>query len=132
MTSTRIASLVFKAGALSNLVAAAPAFLAYDKLVEMMNMPEAPRYPFLVMIWAWMGVVWAIAFWEVGNDPVAKRWMIKYFYMEKGTVALSIFLAYAKGGVPLSIPLFSLVTDVLWIVLFAIVHVKFVLPASRE
>ena len=130
MSGLRLASVVFKAGAISNWLAAAPAFFAYATMVDLMGIPEAPNYPFLVSIWAWMGVVWGIACWEIGRDPVAKRWMIKYIYMEKGAVALTVFTAYARGEVPLSLPLFSLVTDVLWIVLFAAVHWKIVVPMT--
>ena len=125
------ASIIFKAGAISNWLAALPAFVAYDVLVETMNIPEPPRYPFLVFIWAWMGVIWAIAFWEVVRNPVGKRWMIKYFYMEKGSVAVTVIGSYLMGLVPVTLALFSLATDVLWIALFALAHVRAVIPASR-
>ena len=120
-------SLVFKAGAISNFLAALPAFVAYDWLVETM-VPVAPNYPFLVWIWACMGIVWGIFFWELSLDLLGKRDWIKYAYMEKGTVAACVAFAVAKGDAPLPLLLFSLVTDVLWIVLFAIVHWRIVAP----
>ena len=132
MSGLRLVSLVFKAGAISNWLAAAPAFFAYDKMVDMMGMSEAPNYPFLVSIWAWMGVIWGVVCWEIGRDPVGKRWMIKYIYLEKGAVALTVFTAYARGEVPLSVPLFSLTTDVLWIALIAAVHWKIVIPMTSN
>lgn len=123
----RLGSLTLKAGAISNFVAALPALVAYDQLMAfMVDVP--PNYPFLVWIWAAMGAVWGIFMWEISGDLVGSARWLKYLYMEKGLVFASVLVAYLQGAVPVLVLVFSLLTDVLWIVLIALVHARIVEP----
>lgn len=123
----RVGVLTLKAGAISNFLAALPAVVAYDQLMAIM-VDVPPNYPFLIWIWAAMGGVWGLFMWEISGDLVGSARWLKYIYMEKGFVFASVLVAFLQGAVPILVLVFSLATDLLWIVLIALVHARIVAP----
>jgi hypothetical protein len=118
---TRAGRFIYRAGAISNFLATLPAFLFYERYVSLFtDLP--PRYPFLVWIWAGMAFLWGVMFWEISADLFAKQPMLKYTYLEKGITSVSVLVAYLIGDIPGTFLLAIVVTDVIWIPLFAWVH----------
>jgi hypothetical protein len=112
---------IFRIGAISNFLVTIPAFLMYDRYVELFT-TVPPQYPFLVWIWSGMAFLWGVMFWEVSRDLVGKRAMLKYTYLEKAITSVSVTAAFLAGNVPASFFIGIIFTDIVWIPLFAWVH----------
>ena len=69
------------------------------------------------MLRLWMGFVFMFGcmFWEVSRDPVGKRSLAKYNWIEKTITATAITLGYFSGDIPPRLMLLILVTNWLWI-----------------
>jgi hypothetical protein len=119
--AVELARRVYRAAALSNLAATAPAFLAYGSYVRLF-LPKPPRYPFLVWIWSGMAALWGMSFWEISRDPEGSYRLIKYSYLEKMVTSVSIIVAYRKDQVPRRVVAAAVLTDMAWIPLFAGTH----------
>jgi hypothetical protein len=114
----RAAKLVFRGDAVINWIVTLPAFVAYDAYVSKLT-DEKPNYPFLVWIWSGMAFVWGLMFWEIGSDPERKQAMVKYAIAEKAVTTTSVAVAYRRGSIPKRVLLMIVVTDAIWIPLFA-------------
>lgn len=119
----RLGQFVYKVGAISNFAVTIPAFIVYDWYVEQFtNLP--PRYPFLVWIWSGMAFLWGVMFWEISTDIVGKYSLIKYSYLEKAITSTSVIVAFAIGDIPGRFLAGVVATDIVWIPLFAFIHLK--------
>jgi hypothetical protein len=119
----RIGRWIYRIGAISNFLVTIPAFVMYERYISLFTV-EPPRYPFLVWIWSGMAFLWGVMFWEVSRDPLGKRAMLKYTYLEKVVTSTSVVVAFAIGDVPSRFLLGVAFTDILWIPLFAWVHLR--------
>lgn len=116
-------SIIFKIAAISNFIVTIPAFIVYDIYVNMMT-PIPPIYPFLVWIWCGMAFLWGVMFWEISTDIIEKISMIKYSYLEKSITSISVLIAFLMGNVPVSFLIMIIITDIIWIPIFIIIHWK--------
>jgi hypothetical protein len=128
---------VFRAGAISNFLVTVYAILdpegnwatvsaAQSLLPASWQAAVRPlNYPSLLIIWSAMAFLWGIMMWEISRDPLRNAAMIKYTYLEKGITTYAIsWGTFWHGSMPLVVFLFILYTDVLWIVLFVVAHVR--------
>jgi hypothetical protein len=128
---------VFRLGAISNFLVTAHAIIdpvgnwsTVPRLEALLptywQMSVAPlNYPSFVIIWSGMAFLWGVMMWEISTDPVRHHAMIKYTYIEKCITTYAItWGTFWHGGMPTSVFLLILYTDVLWIVLFIIAHSK--------
>lgn len=123
MTAIDDARRWYRLAALSNLVVSLPAFVAYDRAVRLLA-DEKPRYPFLVRIWAGMALLWGVMFWEISSDPVARRSMIKYSWLEKSVTSAAVTSAWRSGNVPTRFMASIVVSDVIWIPVFVVLQLR--------
>ena len=121
MDAVRIGKFIFRVGALSNFLVTIPAFVAYNAYVGAL-MPAKPNFPFLVWIWSGMAFLWGVMFWEVSGDLIGRRRMIKYTYLEKSITSISVTVAVLTGNLPAMAMVGIFFTDILWIPLFALIH----------
>lgn len=112
-----------RAGAISNYLVTVPAFVAYDAYIRRFT-DIPPRYPFLVRIWSGMALLWGVMFWEISRDPVGKRSLIKYGYLEKAIVSAIVTRAFLAGQIPRRFMRMVVLTDIMWIPLFGWVHLQ--------
>jgi hypothetical protein len=111
--------LTFRLGAVSNwlvTVGGIIAPVAYAHMTAPMMQP--PNYPFLLRLWSGMAFMFGFMFWEISTDPIAKRALIKYAWIEKCVTGTSVTIAFFTGNVPLIFFLFVCYTDWLWVPLF--------------
>jgi hypothetical protein len=106
---------LYRAASISNVIVSIPAFLSYRRYVAVFSRGDDPNYPFLVRIWAGMALLWGASFWEIARDPVARRDLIKYSWMEKLVTSVCVLDAYRRGEVPLALVALVFGTDVAWI-----------------
>jgi hypothetical protein len=130
MDTMRVGSWIYRIGAVSNFVVTIPAFVVYEDYVSLFTV-EPPRYPFLVWIWSGMAFLWGVMFWDVSRDLVGKRAMLKYTYLEKAVTSASVVVAFLMGDVPRQFLLGVAFTDIIWIPLFAWVHIRVAATAQR-
>jgi hypothetical protein len=119
----RLGALVFRAGAISNFIVTVPAFVIYDFYVHSF-FPNPPNYPFLILIWSGMAFLWGIMFLEISFDVIGRYRMIKYTWLEKCVTSGCVTFGFVTHNVPLGAMLGVTVTDVIWIPLFVLVHVR--------
>ncbi len=112
---------LYRAAAASNFAATVPAFVAYERYVRTFT-TKAPRYRFLVYIWAGQALLWGVSFLEIARDPVAKYPLIKYSYLEKAVTSACVLSAVSRGTVPRRFGVAIMATDLVWIPAFAYVH----------
>lgn len=116
-------SLLYRVAAISNWLVTVPAFVVYDRYVAAFT-EQPPDYPFLVWIWSGMAFLWGVMFWEIATDPLGRFAMIKYSYLEKAVTSASVLVAYVIGDVPVRFMIGIVLTDIVWIPLFVLAHVK--------
>ena len=136
---------VFRLGAISNFLVTAYAII--DPVGNWSTVPQVEallpqswqrpiqplNYPSFLMIWSGMAFLWGVMMWEISTDPVKHRAMIKYTYIEKCITTYAIaWGTFWHGGMPVSLFLFILYTDVLWIVLYLIAHEKVRVQLTRS
>lgn len=121
MSFPHIASLIYKLAALSNFAVTLPIFAAYNQVIAALPYTP-PNYPFLAWIWSGMAFLWGVMFWEISRDITAKYSLIKYTYLEKLVTSVSVSAGFAVGHVPLSFFVLILFTDMIWIPIFATIH----------
>ena len=121
MELPQIASRVFKLAAISNFAVTLPVLVAYNHVIAALPY-HPPNYPFLVWIWSGMAFLWGVMFWEISRDMKAKYALIKYTYLEKLVTSVSVSAGFAAGQVPLSFFVLILFTDMIWIPIFATIH----------
>jgi hypothetical protein len=121
---------VYGLGALSNFVVTIPAFVAYNRYVDRF-LDKRPNYPFLVWIWSGMAFLWGVSFVEIARDPERAYPLVKYSWMEKAVTSTSAVTAFAAGDVPGRFVAGVVVTDIVWIPLFAWTHAGLA-AAERE
>jgi hypothetical protein len=112
--------LTFRLGALSNWLVTVGGIIApveYGRLTAPMMAPA--NYPFLLRLWSGMAFMFGCMFWEISNDPIGKRALIKYSWIEKCVTGTSVTIAWVTGNVPLIFFLFVCYTDWFWVPLFA-------------
>jgi hypothetical protein len=117
--------LIFRLGAISNWVVTVGGIIApteYSHLTAPMMAPS--NYPFLLRLWSGMAFMFGFMFWEISNDPVGKRALIKYSWIEKCVTGTSVTIAWITGNVPMTFFLFICFTDWLWVPLFAYYDVR--------
>jgi len=113
----RGSKLVFRTAAVVNWLVAIGGFLSPDLIASFAKITPV-NYPFLVRIWTGMVIMFGAMFWEISNDFVKKRSLIKYAWIEKSVTAFSVTLGFATGNVPISLFMLILFTDYLWIPIF--------------
>ena len=106
---------LYRAASISNAIVSIPAFVSYRRYVGVFSRGDEPNYPFLVRIWAGMALLWGASFWEIARDPVGRRDLLKYSWMEKLVTSLCVLDAYRRGEVPVALVALVFVTDVAWI-----------------
>jgi len=112
--------LTFRLGAISNWLVTVGGIIApveFGRLTAPMMAP--PNYPFLIRLWSGMAFMFGFMFWEISRDPISKRALIKYSWIEKCVTGTSVTIAFITGNVPLVFFLFVCFTDWLWVPLFA-------------
>lgn len=89
------------------------------KLLDMRD-PQL-NYPFLMRIWSGMAFLWGIMFLEIARDISGRRRMMKYAWIEKSITAVSVTIAYfyPGGEVGWRVMALIVVTDWIWIPIFA-------------
>ena len=128
LTKKRVTRL-YQAAAISNFLVTVPAFIAYRRYIDSF-FSEKPNYPFLVHIWSGMAFLWGVMFWEISKDPVKKQPLVKYSYLEKAVTSASVVTAVALNNrqkntrLPLRVLGGVILTDIVWIPLFARAHAK--------
>src|SRR4029079_9750250 len=112
--------LIFRLGAISNWLVTVGGLIAPVEPSRLMVPTMAPpNYPFLLRLWSGMAFMFGFMFWEISNDLVGKRALIKYSWIEKCVPGTSVTIAWATGNVPLGFFLFVCFTDWFWVPLFA-------------
>jgi hypothetical protein len=76
---------------------------------------EAPNYPFVLRAWAGMAFLFGFMFFEIARDPLRKRVMIRYAWLEKLVSALSVTIGFFWGNAPASLFLMICLADWVWI-----------------
>jgi alpha-beta hydrolase superfamily lysophospholipase len=109
---------LYRAAAVSNAVVTLPAFLVHRPYVRAFAAQEEPNYPFLVRIWSGMALLWGVSFWDISNDPIERRALIKYSYLEKLVTSVCVLEAYRRREVPRRFAAMIVLTDVVWIPMF--------------
>jgi len=112
--------LVFRLGAISNWLVTVGGIIApveYGHLTAPTMAP--PNYPFLLRLWSGMAFMFGCMFWEISRDPIGKRALIKYSWIEKCVTGTSVTIAFFTGNVPLMFFLSICYTDWFWVPLFA-------------
>src|ERR1044071_3276309 len=117
--------LIFRLGAISNWLVTVGGIIAPVELSRVMVPTMAPpNYPFLLRLWSGMAFMFGFMFWEISNDPVTKRALIKYSWIEKCVTGTSVTIAWITGNVPLVFFLFVCFPDWLCVPLFAYYDVR--------
>lgn len=111
------AKTVFRVAAVVNWLVAIGGFVSPDLVSSLAGVPPS-NYPFLVRIWTGMVIMFGAMFWEISNDLIRKRSLIKYAWIEKSVTAFSVTVGFATGNVPLIMFVLILFTDYLWIPIF--------------
>ena len=92
------ARVVFRVGAFVNWAVAAPGIIAPKWSAAFIGIggwdTDVFSDPFLLRVWTGMAVIFGIMFWEISRDPEARCNLIKYAWMEKILVAISVAIAY--------------------------------------
>ncbi len=128
---------VFRLGAVSNFLVTVPAIV--DPMGSWSSVPSVQAilpaawqadvkplgYPSFVIIWSGMACLWGALMWEISRAPLKHEAMIKYAYLEKCITTYAIaWGTFWHGSMPLIVFLFVLYTDVLWIPLYIVAHLK--------
>jgi hypothetical protein len=115
--------LVFRIGAVVNWLVTIGGIIDPNSMATMFGVPPA-NYPFLMRIWSGMAFMFGCMFWEIARDMQAKRALIKYAWIEKSVTAISVTLGFVGGTVPAIIFGLVILTDWVWIPLFAYYDVQ--------
>ena len=74
-----------------------------------------PNYPFMARAWAGMAFLFGFMFVEIARDPLRKRAMIRYAWLEKVVSALSVTIGFFWGNAPVALFVIICLADWLWI-----------------
>lgn len=92
---------MFRAAGVANWLIAGPSMLAPVRSAELLR-AKPPRPPFPVQAWSGMAVMFGFMFWEIAKDPLGKRALIRYGWVEKLVSAVAITIGYRAGDAPRS------------------------------
>ena len=77
-----------------------------------------PNYPFALRALAGLAFMFGFMFFEIARDPMRKRAMIRYAWIEKAVGAVSVTIGFFAGDAPTAIFIMICVSDWAWIVPF--------------
>ncbi|MGC1513145.1 MAG: hypothetical protein WA797_09550 [Acidimicrobiales bacterium] len=117
---TEISGWVLRIGAISNVLVTVPAFLVYDAYIDLL-LDQAPDTPWLVWIWSGMAFLWGVMMWDLSGNLGAKWPLLRYLIAEKAVTSASAVVGFLIGDLPGRALAALVVTDVIWIPLFAMI-----------
>ncbi|MFN2628567.1 MAG: hypothetical protein ABR569_08025 [Gaiellaceae bacterium] len=92
-------STFFRAASVVNFVVAGPAMVAPRRSAKMLGeKPPDPAFP--TQAWSGMAVMFGLMFQEIAADPVGKRALIRYGWIEKLVSATATTIGYRRGEAP--------------------------------
>ena len=71
----------------------------------------APNYPFMLRLRTCFVFMFGCMFWEVSRDPVGKRSLAKYNWIEKTITATAVTIGYCSGQVPQQLMILIVLTN---------------------
>ncbi len=77
-----------------------------------------PNYPFALRALAGLAFMFGFLFFEIARDPVRKRAMIRYAWIEKAVGAVSVTIGFLAGDAPTAVFIMICVGDWAWILPF--------------
>ncbi len=87
---------MFRAAAIQNWLVSVPVVVSPEKSARMVG-ARAPKPGFPTRAWAGMAVMFGLMFLEVGADPLGKRALVRYAWLEKLVSALAVTVGYRSG-----------------------------------
>lgn len=117
---TEISGWVLRIGAISNVLVTVPAFLVYDAYIDLL-LDQAPDTPWLVWIWSGMAFLGGVMMWDLSGNLGAKWPLLRYLIAEKAVTSASAVVGFLIGDLPGRALAALVVTDVIWIPLFAMI-----------
>jgi len=91
----------------------------------------APNYLFLVRFWSAFVFMFGCLFFEVSRDPVGKRALAKYNWIEKSITAAAVTIGFAANEVPPRMMLLICLTNWIWIPWLLFCDWRLSHPAAR-
>lgn len=76
---------------------------------------EEPSYSFLVRLWCGLVFMFGWVSWEASRDPVAKAALVRYVWIEKAIVALTVLVGHLGGEAPPALMALVMLSNLPWI-----------------
>jgi hypothetical protein len=76
---------------------------------------EEPNYSFLVRLWSALLFLFGWASWEASRNLGARPTLLKYIWIEKTVVFLTVFIGHLGGEAPPSLMGVILLTNLPWV-----------------
>lgn len=76
---------------------------------------EEPTYSFLVRLWSGLLFLSGCASWEAGRQVGARAILLKYLWIEKAIVGLTVLVGHLAGEAPPSLMGLVMLTNLLWV-----------------
>ncbi len=80
--------------------------------------PEEPTYGFLVRLWSGLVFLFGWISWEASRNVAAQRVLLKYVWIEKAIVALTVLVGHLAGEAPPSLMGSVMAANLPWIPAF--------------
>jgi hypothetical protein len=77
--------------------------------------PEEPTYGFLVRLWSGLVFLFGWVSWEASRKPESQRVLLKYIWIEKVIVAVTVLVGHLAGEAPPSLMASVMATNLPWI-----------------
>ncbi len=76
---------------------------------------EEPTYSFLVRLWSGLLFMFGWASWEASRNVAARATLLKYIWIEKAIVAVTVLIGHLGGEAPPSLMGLIMLTNLPWI-----------------
>lgn len=100
-SAPRWISRMFAVNVFMNLAVSLPSMIAPRQIARRFGSPE-PEPAFPTQAWAGMAVMFAFMFHAIAKDPVGKRALVRYAWVEKLVSAIAITVGFRRGEAPRS------------------------------
>jgi hypothetical protein len=90
---------LFRAAGVANWLIAGPSMLAPRRSSQLFG-AKPPDPPFPLQAWSGMAFMFGFMFQEIAADPLGKRALVRYGYLEKLVSATAVTVGYRAGDAP--------------------------------